>query len=154
MPAEEHITYVPESSGVDSRVVIWAAVAALLLLALAVAGLSVVYQDAVAVKTVQKPQQFPKPRVVTSQDESAERRDLTLEQSRRLESWGWANNRHTLVQVPIERAMKLLVQKGADAYAPLQPPQPALSAPTAGAQNATTPNPQASSNPSLPEQRP
>ena len=154
MPVEEHIEYVPEPSGVDSRVVVWAAIAALLLIAVAIAVLSAVYQDMVPIKTVQKPHQFPKPRVVTAQDESTERRNLTLEQSHRLETWGWANSQHTLVQMPIERAMKLLVQKGVDAYAPLLPPQPALAAPTAGAQNATTPNPQASSNPSPPEQKP
>jgi hypothetical protein len=63
---------------------------------------------------------------------------LREEQTKRLQAWGWADDRHTLVQIPIERAMKLLVAKGKDAYAPLISAQPALSSPTAAAQNAVT----------------
>ena len=139
MPVEEHIQYVPESPGVDTAIVLWCALAVLALLAGAIGGLYAVYDYDVPIKFVPAPTQFPQPRVVTSQDEQAELRRLHDEQTTRLQTWRWANDRHTLVQIPIARAMKLLVQKGKDAYAPLQPSQPALSSPTAGAQNAITP---------------
>jgi hypothetical protein len=44
--------------------------------------------------------------------------------------------------------MKLVAQKGGEAYAPLLPPQGVLTSPTAGAQNAITPSaPGAAGNP-------
>lgn len=141
MPVEEHIEYVPESPGVDNRVVLWCAFAVLALLGIAIGGLHAVYDYDVPRKSVPAPAQFPQPRVVTSERDQAELHRLREEQSKRLQAWGWADARHTLVQIPIDRAMKLLVQKGKDAYAPLLPSQPALSSPTAGAQNAVTPPP-------------
>lgn len=139
MPAEQHIGYVPELPAVELRAVTWAAVAALVLLAGSIGGFYAIYDHAVPVKTVEPPRPFPQPRVVTSDAEIAERRNLAAMQTQRLNEWAWANPQHTLVQIPIDRAMQLLVQKGNDAWAPLLLPQPALSSPTAGAENAITP---------------
>ncbi len=141
MSAEEHIQYVPESSAVELRVVLWSAFAALILLAASIGGLYAIYDYAVPVKTMPLPQPFPQPRVVTHAADVAELHRLADEQNERLKTWGWANDQHTLVQIPIDRAMQLLVQKGGNAWAPLLPPQPALSSPTAGAENAMTPGP-------------
>ncbi|HEX3938584.1 MAG TPA: hypothetical protein VHX43_13850 [Xanthobacteraceae bacterium] len=141
MPADEHIQYVPESSGVDTRIVLWCGVAVLALLSGAIGGLYAIYDYSVPIKSVPPLQTFPQPRVVTSEADQAELHRLRAGQSKRLETWGWADDRHTLIQIPIARAMMLLAQKGKDAYAPLVPAQPALSSPTAGAQNAITPAP-------------
>lgn len=154
MPVEEHIQYVPEPPDVNTAVILWCGAGALLLLAVAIGGLYGVYDYAVPIKTVTLPEKFPKPRVVTSEVDAAQLHRLRAEQSQRLEAWRWANDKHTLVQVPIERAMKLLVQKGSDAYAPLLPPQPALSSPTAGAQNAITPFAPATAGDPPPEKQP
>lgn len=150
MPVEEHIQYIPESPGVDTAIVLWCALAVLVLLAGAIGGLYAAYDFDVPIKFIPVPTPFPKPRVVTSQDEQAELHRLRDEQIRRLQTWRWANDQHTLIQIPIDRAMKLLVQKGKDAYAPLVPPQPALGAPTAGAQNAVTPAAPAPANAPVP----
>lgn len=139
MPAEEHIQYIPEPAGVDLRIVAGAAITALILLGGSVAMLHHVYQRAVPVKTVPPPQQFAQPRVVTSDAEIAERKRLADQQTQRLATWAWGNDQHTLVQIPIDRAEQLLVQKGKDAWAPLLAPQPALTPPTAGAERATIP---------------
>jgi hypothetical protein len=148
MPAEEHIRYVPESANVDTRVVLWSAIGALLLLFGAIGVLYAVYDHGVPVRTVPLPQEFPQPRVVTHQADIAELHRLAAAQSQRLNTWGWANDQHTLVQIPIDRAMKLVAQKGGEAYAPLLPPQGVLTSPTAGAQNAITPSaPGAAANP-------
>lgn len=139
MPAEEHLQYVPEPAGVDLRIVAGAAITALILLGGSVAVLHNVYQGAVPIQAVPPPQQFAQPRVVTSDAEIAERKRIADEQTQRLKAWAWANDQHTLVQIPIDRAEQLLVQKGKDAWAPLLAPQPALTSPTAGAERATTP---------------
>ena len=139
MPAEEHLRYVPESSAVDLRGVTWPALAVLILLGGAIGGLYALYDFGVPVKTVPQPQTFPAPRVSTHESELAELRRLATEQKERLNAWRWADDQHTRVQVPIERAMKLLVNKGGDAWSPLLPPQPALSSPAAAAQRALTP---------------
>jgi hypothetical protein len=140
MSAEEHIQYIPESAAVDLRIVSWAAVAALVLLGGSIAGFYGIYQRAVSVKSEPPLQQFAQPRVVTSDVEVAERKRLADAQTQRLETWGWANGQHSLVQIPIDRAMQLLVQKGKDAWAPLLPPEPALASPTAGAERAMSPD--------------
>ena len=90
-----------------------------------------IYQRSVPIKDLPPPQTFPQPRVTTSQAEVAERERLASEQKQRLDTWRWADAEHTLVQIPIDRAMQLLAQRGNDAWAPLLPAEPALSSPTA-----------------------
>jgi len=141
MPIEEHIEYRPESPAVELRYVVSGAVGALVLLFGAIAVLHAIYQHDVPIKTVPLPESFPQPQVMTREADMKQRRKLAAEQNQRLQTWRWADDHHTLVQIPIDRAMRLLMQEGAGAYAPLLPPQPALSSPSAGAQNAITPPP-------------
>jgi hypothetical protein len=138
MPAEHHIRYVPESPSVDHCIVILAAIASLILIAGAIGVLYATYQRSVPVKDVPAPQAFSPPRVMPAQAEGAARAQLTTEQKQRLQTWQWADPQHTLVQIPIERAMQILAQRGNDAWAPLVPPQSVLSSPTSAAQNPTT----------------
>jgi len=125
MPAEEHLHYTPESPGVPLRVAIGAAAASLILLAGAIAVFYEIYNVSVPVKIVPAPQSFPQPQVVTGSAEAAQLHRLNADQARRLDSWRWANAKHTLVLVPIARAMQLLVAKGGDAWAPLETAPPA-----------------------------
>jgi hypothetical protein len=138
---DEHIHYVPESPAVALPVVVWSAVGSLILVGSVIIGFYALYQSAVPIKALPAPQTFPQPRLQTDAGDATERRRLAAEQTERLNVWRWANDQHTLVQVPIDRAMQLLAQKGADGYAPLLPPQPTLASPSAAAQQATTPNP-------------
>jgi hypothetical protein len=124
MPAEEHLQYVPQPPGVPLRVAIGAAAASILLLAVAIGAFHAIYNASVPVKVVPAPQGFPQPQVTTSAAERAQLRRLDQEQMSRLNSWRWADANHTLVQVPIDRAMQLLAAKGADAWAPLLAAQP------------------------------
>ena len=136
MSSEEHrIQYVPESPGVNLSFVGWTAFAALLLVLIAIFGGYGVYRAATSPRPLPPPEAFPRPRVDTSDREELQRiRDA---QSAKLEAWGWADDQHTLVQIPIERAMQLLAGKGANAFDPLLPAQAALSPPTAAAEQAT-----------------
>ena len=54
-------------------------------------------------------------------------RRVLSEQRARLSGYAWADRDKTLVRIPIERAMQLIVRKGAQAYDPLAPAAPALS---------------------------
>jgi hypothetical protein len=120
MPHNEHIRYVPEPAAIGTRGVVWSGLGALLLVAGAIAGLYATYTHAVPVKAPPAPRSFPQPRVDTQDTEKLQ--SLGAEQSKELETWRWANDQHTLAQIPIERAMQLLAQKGASAYDPLPPP--------------------------------
>ena len=134
MPDEgHHIQYVPEPPAVGTAFVRWSALSALLLLVVSIGVLYAIYHGVVPGTRPHAPQAFPRPRVDTTEREELHR--LTDSQNRKLESWQWADSQHATVQVPIERAMKLLASKGADAYQPLlASPQAALSAPTAAAE--------------------
>lgn len=119
MPHDGHLRYAPEPAGVSTRGVAWAAGGSLLLLAGAIAGFSAIYHHAVPVETVPAPQVFPQPRVDTNDVEKLH--DLHAAQTKQLETWRWTDDQHTVLQIPIERAMQLLAQKGASAYDPLLP---------------------------------
>ncbi len=117
-----------EPAGVSLRLVIWGAFGSLALALGALWGLSAVYDWQVPNRRLPAPEQFPSPRVQTHQAE--QRRDLLAEQRRQLAGYAWADPEKALVRIPIERAMDLLAQRGAAAYAPLLPAGPA--APAAG----------------------
>ena len=132
---EHHIEYVPEPPSVGMAFVGWSAVGSLLLLVVAIGALFGLFHVVVPSRAPTPPQAFPQPRVDTS--ESEELRRITDAQKKKLETWQWADSEHSTVQVPIERAMQLLAQKGAEAYQPLlTSPQSALSPPTAAAERA------------------
>ena len=142
-PRDHHIQYVPEPPTVKVRFVGWTALAALLLVLVAIFGGYGVYRAAVSPNPPPAPQAFPEPRVNTTEKE--ELRRIQDAQNAKLKAWGWADDQHTLVQIPIERAMQLLAAKGANALDPLLPAQAALSPPTAAAEQATIQHQRASS---------
>jgi hypothetical protein len=63
------------------------------------------------------PAVFPQPRLQT--DEGADLRRLLAQQHAELNGYRWANAAHTLIDIPIERAMQLIAARGADGYAPI-----------------------------------
>jgi hypothetical protein len=125
-----------EPAGVSFWPVLYGAVASVVLMLAAIWGLSAVYDWQVPGRALPAPEQFPSPRVQTHQAE--QRQDLLAAQRRRLTGYEWADQNKTLVRIPIERAMDVIAQRGAAAYAPLLPPGPSTAGPTAGAQRATT----------------
>jgi hypothetical protein len=138
MSADSHVHYTPERPAINARGVAWTALACLALLGGAIGGLHALYQFGVPVKAPPAPQSFPQPRINARESEELHRR--LGAQRQQLETWRWTDAEHSHVQIPIERAMRLLAQQGGNAYAPLLPPQPSLPSPTAGAQRALTPN--------------
>ena len=136
MPGKKHlIEYVPERPGVEMTFVGWSALGALLLLAVSIGGLFGIYRAAVPPIPAPSAQKFPQPQVDTREREEMHR--LRDAQNRKLETWRWSDDEHSLVQIPIDRAMQLLAKKGAHAYDPLVSGQTALSPPTAAAERTT-----------------
>jgi hypothetical protein len=136
MASEAHVRGKLEPPGIHVRGVLLTAGAALVLVIGAVAGLTAVYRAYVPNPSPPPPQAFPEPQV--RPDEAQQLRRLLSEQRARLAGYAWADRDKGLVRIPIDRAMQLLVQKGAHAWDPLLPATPALSGPSAGAQRAVT----------------
>src|SRR5258708_16228643 len=93
----------------------------------AIWGLNAVYDWQVPNRSLPAPEQFPSPRVQTHQAEQL--KDLLAAQRQQLTEYEWADQNKTLIRIPIERAMEIIAQRGARAYAPLLPPGPATAAP-------------------------
>jgi hypothetical protein len=125
-----------EPAGVSVRPVLFGALAAILLALGAIWALSAVYDWEVPNRTLPAPEQFPLPHVQTHQAEQL--RNLLTAQRRELTGYEWADQNKTLVRIPIERAMDMIAQRRAQAYAPLLPSGPTTADPTTGAQRATT----------------
>jgi hypothetical protein len=105
------------------------------------------------------PTTFPAPRL--QGDPVAEYNRLRAQQLAKLGSYAWVDRDAGIVQVPIERAIRLLAARGNDAYGPLEPPPPPSPAETARAmvdaagQGLTNPTPagdatSAAANPAMP----
>lgn len=150
MPGKKHlIEYVPERPDVGLAFVGWSAFGALLLLAISIAVLFGIYRAAVPPTPALSEQKFPAPQVDTQERQEMHR--LRDDQSRALETWRWSDRQHSLVQIPIERAMRLLAGKGAHAYDPLVTEQSALTRPTAAAERTTIQSAPSVANGSRPE---
>jgi hypothetical protein len=137
-PVGHHGQGIPEPSGVELSRVVLAVVAAFVLLAIGIGGLGMWYWRQVPVKTMPLPASFPQPRVAA--DELTELRQILAAQRRRLTSYQWTNKEHTLVQIPIDRAMKIIVAKGSHAYDPIAANPGASAAPQAAPERALTPS--------------
>jgi hypothetical protein len=126
-----------EAPGVRTRPVLLFALAAVALVVASIWMLAGVYQWQVPNRVLPPPEVFPLPRVQTHQAE--QREQIEAEQRRRLTGYHWEDRNKGLLRIPIERAMQLIAQRGADAYAPLLSSPAALASPSAGAQRAVTP---------------
>lgn len=84
------------------------------------AVLATIYTAAVPGQRTQAVRTFPEPRL--RPDETAQRQRILAEQRRRLEGYHWVDREKQIVAIPIERAMGLIAQRGADAYRPIEAP--------------------------------
>jgi hypothetical protein len=121
-----------EPPGVDLRPVLLAGAGAMLLLVAAIVAFTLIYRAMVPSRMLPPPQAFPEPQLRTN--EFAQRLRLQADQRARLTGYAWADRDHGLVHIPIERAMRLIVEAGPKAYDPIEPSAAALASPTAGAE--------------------
>lgn len=109
-----------EPPGVATLPVAVAAMAFLLFVAAALAGLHLYLRTAVDQPVAVPPEPFPEPRL--QRYARAELAAALAEQRARLTGWAWADREAGLVRVPIERAMALIAARGAHAFEPLLEP--------------------------------
>ena len=102
---------------VATRRVILVAAGCLAFLAVTFTVLGFFYFSMVPRQPVPSPQTFPAPRLLPRA--AANLVHVEAEQRAHIERYRWANADHTLVAIPIESAMKLIAQRGADGYAPI-----------------------------------
>jgi hypothetical protein len=136
-PVGQHARGVPEPSRVDARNLFRMALGVVIFLGLAITALHAIFSHEVPIDTVPPPRQFQQPRV--QPNEGAELRQLLANQHQKLTAYRWADSAHTLVQIPIDRAMQIVAQKGPRAYDPIASIAGALASPEAGAERAMTP---------------
>ena len=113
----------PEPSSVDWRGVLAFAGGILLFLFASMGVLFLIYGDVIPRVASRPPANFPVPRLQA--DESAALSDFLIRQRAELDSFRWENADHTLVGIPIERAMQIIAARGNDAYAPIESGAPA-----------------------------
>jgi hypothetical protein len=129
-----------EPGGISARTVISVAAAFLLFTAVSLVPLYYFYTWSTGAVPPPQPRSFAKPAL-----ETAPLMDLqTLQEKQRnqLKSYAWADGSHRIARIPIERAMKILSARGADAYGPVT----AESAPS----NTTAPANPANTSPAAP----
>jgi hypothetical protein len=114
---------------VSTWTVVTVVVGWLVFVALALWMLGLVWPTAI-VPPMPEATTLPAPRL--QGDPIAEYNQLKAAQLARLNSYAWVARGAGIVQIPIERAIGLLAARK-DAYAPLEPPQPASPAETARA---------------------
>lgn len=126
-PVGHQVRGLPEPSGVDARHLVWIACGTLVFLAVTVAMFATIFNHEVPIQTVPAPRTFPQPRVQAG--ETAELHELLQRQQQELAGDRGANDQRTLVRISIERAMAIIVQRGAQAYAPVASVPGALESP-------------------------
>lgn len=146
-----------EPGGVRTLAVVATAAGFMVLLALSVILLRIIFNMSVTQHGPQAPTVFPGPQVTAH--EVTELRHLFQGQRQALSNYRWLNSEHTLVAIPIDRAMQLIAQRGDQAFAPIvpapsksessktnplnpkaPPPAPASNAPTAASPSTGTPS--------------
>jgi len=108
-----------EPGDVNARRVVIVAGSILAFVFISMAALYLVYSNLIPHRQAERPGLFPQPRLQA--DEAAELGRLTAQRRARLSGYHWADASHTVITIPIERAMQLVAARGAGAYAPVAP---------------------------------
>jgi hypothetical protein len=108
-----------ESTAVDAGRIVIVAGSVLVFLGASIGMLAFAYYTLVPRSGPPAPRDFPQPRLEAHP--GAELQQYLAEQRERLNGYHWANSDHSLVAIPINRAMAIIAGRGAGAYAPLAP---------------------------------
>jgi hypothetical protein len=120
-----------ESPAVSARGVLLASLGFLAFVILAMAGLRIFYLALVTGPIYRPPQPQPAPGLQS--DPAAELARVQQAQREKLGSYAWVDRQKGTVRIPIDRAMALVVARGAHGYDPLDPPPPGAAAAQPGA---------------------
>jgi len=119
MPSERsQATPLLEPPRVATRVVLFAGGGLLLFLGVSLVVMHFYYRAAVEQAVFVPPTPFAKPRLQTNDTSDLAR--LEAKQRSALESYAWIDREKGIVAIPIEEAMKRIVARGGDPYAPIE----------------------------------
>lgn len=112
----------PESPAVAARVIAFAAVGFLVFVGTSLVLLRIYYGEEIKRSIFVAPATFAKPRLQTN--DAADLAKLRSEQCHKLVGYAWVDRDKGIIRIPIEDAMKRIVARGANAYAPIDPTTP------------------------------
>lgn len=107
-----------ESPNVATWTVVFIACGILVFVGLSLTALKAYFDTQVSRPLDTPPTAFPQPRLQT--DDAADRAKLEREQRQILNGYAWVDRDQAIIRIPIDEAMKHIVARGADAFAPLQ----------------------------------
>jgi hypothetical protein len=107
----------PESPAVATRAVLFTAMGFLVFVGISLVVLRIFYGKRTGHAVFVPPTLFAKPRLQTN--DAADLARLQAEQRGRLSGYAWVDREKGIIAIPIEEAMKRVVARGADAYAPI-----------------------------------
>jgi hypothetical protein len=108
----------PETPAVATRAVLFTAIGFLVFIAISLVLLRVYYSEHIRQTIFVPPTSFAKPRLQTNDARSLAR--LQTEQRDKLSRFTWIDRETGIATIPIDDAMKRIVARGADAYAPIE----------------------------------
>jgi hypothetical protein len=109
-----------EPTAVDAKRVVFAAASVLVFLGASIGVLAFAYYTLVPRGGPPAPRGFPQPRLEAHP--GTELQTYLAQQRERLNGYHWANDGHSILAIPIDRAMAIIGGGGADAYGPIAPP--------------------------------
>ncbi|HTK14010.1 MAG TPA: hypothetical protein VL402_09420 [Xanthobacteraceae bacterium] len=126
MPVEKMDDRVtPQAPGVATRAILYFALGFIAFVAVIMAGLHVYLKASVSGPLITAPREFPQPRLqATPRDDLAR---FEREQNKVLSGYGWVDQSHGLIHIPIADAMRIVAGRGARAYDGID--QPTASSP-------------------------
>jgi hypothetical protein len=108
-----------EPTAIDAKRIVFVAASVLVFLGASIGMLAFAYYTLVPRGGPPALRDFPQPRLEAQP--GAELQQYLAEQRERLNRYHWANSDHSVVAIPIDRAMAIIAARGAGAYAPLAP---------------------------------
>ena len=113
----EHPQFAPEPPAIAARVVVFVAIGFLVFVGISLVLLGFYYGHKINGAAFVAPEAFASPQLQI--DDVAELAKLQDKQRYELSNYGWVNRDAGIIRIPIEEAMKKIVARGTDAYAPM-----------------------------------
>jgi hypothetical protein len=115
--SNERPQFAPEPPAIAARVVVFVAIGFLVFVGISLFLLRIYYGDEIDGAAFVPPKTFASPKLQI--DDVADLAKLKDKQRHELSNYGWVNRDAGIIRIPIEEAMKQVVARGTDAYAPM-----------------------------------
>ncbi len=110
----------PESPEVAARTVLLTVFSLVAFVGLSILGARIYYDWEIRGPVSVAPRTFRKPRLQI--DDAADLAKFDKEQQAQINGYAWVDRGQDIIQIPIDRAMAMVVTKGTGAYGPIETP--------------------------------